>query len=642
MNDFIFEMPLFFSIFIGLCIITYQFGNRFLQLFNFKKSNSYFDVFFKSIIGYLIIIFLYPVIKSKGLSIHILLIIPFIFLAFILKKEQQTHFNSENTKIYIPYFIVPIILIFFFQTLYFYNPFTGISYSLDMDNFYYANVGSFMQQIDKENRFLDWINDDLAKPEIYHYADTWLVALFAEFNLPSTKAITLVVNSFFYFEVYLGTLAILETITKVNFYKSIFAISIFFISCFFIDYTNFTFFGYGCVSLVYPKLAQITVFFLLSINFLVKKQFNLLVFSLLSFSIIYMALMPPIMIGLFLFITYLWVSKKNDFKSSIILGILLLIFSISFIVIFKTIFSQIDSRYDIVKEEKLSLISILISKIKDIAYTILFNYKDFLVQITPYIILAIWTYISNKNIQQTLTNISLFIISFLVGGMIIFGLRYNYLDSIQFYQNLAYPLTGILGFYLISQILFDETKYKPIGFIFVFFILSVCFYSSSIYINKMHQFNMVYNISRDEKYVQEIMKLTATEKLPRFAIAKGKADYKTIYDKCIGNYLNPFIGNKFNTYMPVSITVFDIPLSEKVEYAEMEQSWIDNSAFNLYIQKHKSEKDTINLEIQFMKDNGIQFIEMGKHYVIPTQIKNIIDTIILNPRNGVRFAKIKK
>jgi hypothetical protein len=225
--------------------------------------------------------------------------------------------------------------------------------------------------------------------------------------------------------------------------------------------------------------------------------------------------------------------------------------------------------------------------------------------------------------------------------MVVFGLRYNFLDSVQFYQNLAYPLTSIIGFYLISIILFDQTKYRLPGLIFMSFILSINFYSSYKYLMKMHQFNMVYNITKDEKYAKNVMKLVSSEKNPRFAIAKGKDDYKTIYDKGIGIYLNPFIGNKINTYMPASITIFDIPLSEKIEYADMEKTWIDNSALNLFAQRHKEIKDTIDLQIHFLKENEIQFIEMAKHYEIPIKIKNIIDTIVINPRNGVRFAKIK-
>lgn len=641
MNNFFLEIPLYLWLFIGFYIITYQIGNQFLQVLGSKKKNNYFNLFFKSIIGFLIILFIYPLIKTKGLTVHSLLIIPFGYLIFILKNENKIKKNEEEKNIFLPYFLIPILLIFFFQTLYFYNPFTGIAYSLDVDNFYYANVGSFIQQIGKENRFLDWTSSEIAKPEIYHYADTWLVALFAEFNLPATKVITLVVNSFFYLEVYLGALAILEIFTEVNFFKSIYALLIFFISCIFINYNNFTFFGYGCVSLVYPKLAQITTFLILSYCFIINKQYELLVFSLLSFCIIYMALMPPTMIGLFLFIISLFVCKKINLKKALEFGTVLFIFSILFFILFKTVFSQIDSRFDLNGNEKMSLINTLISKFKDIVYTTIFNLKDFIIQILPYLILIIWTFLTNYKIRDTLTNLCFLSISLLVGGIIVFGLRYNFLDAIQFYQNLAYPITGILGFYLISQILFTQTNNKLIGFIIVFLLIFVNIYSSSIYINKMHQFNMVYNITRDKKYVQEVMKLVATEKKPRFAIAKGKDDYKTIYDKGIGIYLNPFIGNKINTYMPASITVFDIPLSEKVEYAEMEKIWITNSALNLYAQKHKLEKDTINLQIQFLKDNKIQFLEMAKNYKIPSAINEIIDTLVINPRNGVRFAKIK-
>ena len=67
-----------------------------------------------------------------------------------------------------------------------------------------------------------------------------------------------------------------------------------------------------------------------------------------------------------------------------------------------------------------------------------------------------------------------------------------------------------------------------------------------------------------------------------------------------------------------------------------------NSALNFYIQKHKQEKDTTKLQIQFLKANKIQFLEMAKNYKIPSEINEIIDTMVINERNGVKFAKIKK
>ena len=73
----------------------------------------------------------------------------------------------------------------------------------------------------------------------------------------------------------------------------------------------------------------------------------------------------------------------------------------------------------------------------------------------------------------------------------------------------------------------------------------------------------------------------------------------------------------------------------------MEKTWKENSALNLFAQKHKEIKDTLDLQIHFLKENKIQFIEMAKHYEIPSEIKKIIDTMVINPRNGVRFAKIK-
>ena len=632
----------YFPLLLLMIVSTYLLGHVFLTTINKRKLPSYFSFFFKSIIGYLIIIFLYSLIKSKGITIHGLLTIPFILLIITFKKDKYFQVKSTGNKFSVFYFAIPIALIFFFQTLYFYNPFTGISYSLDTDNFYYANIGSFIQQIGIENRFLDWINGDSAKPEIYHYADTWLVAIFAEFGLPSAKTITLVVNAFFYFQLYLGALSILEIKTEINFFKSIFALSIFFISCFFINYEDFTFFGYGCVTLVYPKLALITVYLLLSFYFVVQKQYYLLLFSLLSISVIYVALMPPILIGFTLFIITMWLFKKVNSNTSLIFGLILFVFSISFIIYFKTIFSQIDPRLVLEEKEKLSVIAVVISKIKDIVYTFLFNYFYFLKQIIPYLLLTGFIYIANAKSRQTTLTLSLFYIFLLLGGMVVFGLRYNYLDSIQFYQNLAYPLTGILGFYYLCEILFTEIKYKTISRAFVLILLVFNLYSSFQYLKKMHEFNMVYNISKDKKYVNEVMHLVSTEKNPRFAVAKGKADYKTIYDKAYTNTLNPFIGNKINTYMPTSITVFDIPLSEKVEYAEMEKTWIDNSALNFYIQKHKQEKDTTKLQIQFLKANKIQFLEMAKNYKIPSEINEIIDTMVINERNGVKFAKIKK
>ena len=145
--------------------------------------------------------------------------------------------------------------------------------------------------------------------------------------------------------------------------------------------------------------------------------------------------MPPILIGFTLFIITMWLFKKVNSNTSLIFGLILFVFSISFIVYFKTIFSQIDPRLVLEEKEKLSVIVVVISKIKDIVYTFLFNYFYFLKQIFPYLLLTGFICIANAKSRQTTLTLSLFYIFLLLGGMVVFGLRYNYLDSTPLSPN---------------------------------------------------------------------------------------------------------------------------------------------------------------------------------------------------------------
>ncbi len=101
MSDLYLEFLMFLLVFIGFYLITYLIGGRFLSILNFKNNNCYFDIFFNSTIGYLLILFLYSILKTKGQSIHILLIIPLMFLTQIPKQEKEFQNCLPKNKIVI-------------------------------------------------------------------------------------------------------------------------------------------------------------------------------------------------------------------------------------------------------------------------------------------------------------------------------------------------------------------------------------------------------------------------------------------------------------------------------------------------------------------------------------------------------------
>ena len=105
----------YFPLLLLMIVSTYLLGHVFLTTINKRKLPSYFSFFFKSIIGYLIIIFLYSLIKSKGITIHGLLTIPFILLIITFKKDKYFQVKSTGNKFSVFYFAIPIALIFFFS-----------------------------------------------------------------------------------------------------------------------------------------------------------------------------------------------------------------------------------------------------------------------------------------------------------------------------------------------------------------------------------------------------------------------------------------------------------------------------------------------------------------------------------------------
>jgi hypothetical protein len=119
MSGLYLEFSMFLLVFFGFYLITYIIGFRFLSILNYKNNNCYFDIFLNSTIGYLIILFLYSILKTKGQSIHILLIIPLIFLTQIPKQEKEFQNYLPKSKIVFWYFFYPNFANFLFSNFIF-------------------------------------------------------------------------------------------------------------------------------------------------------------------------------------------------------------------------------------------------------------------------------------------------------------------------------------------------------------------------------------------------------------------------------------------------------------------------------------------------------------------------------------------
>lgn len=478
------------SITLFLCFIL---GTFVMSLFKNEIENKFFRIFLSNTIGLTIIIFVYSILKTRGLTAQILLT-PLIAMVLYRYRSnfQSLKLNDFIHKVYeFKYTLLFFTICYFYQTLYFFDFYHFEIKTLFGDNYTYGSISNSIYHFSTEN--LNYAMNHYFKEYRqgiipYHYSELYLTSFCKELVDKSSVNIYFLTTIPILISIFLtGIYSLLNNLLINKFLKIGIAFILLFTTCLFDPFLNpinsLKYVSESTIMGIFsPKLGILFVFILLS--FMLYKTNKYLSFLiLLSLPIFSISFLPGVYGGFMLFFTIKFL--KNRFKLSK-KEWLFMLFVISYLILTLLFFSFFKPSYFLTEKLKLSILNrfpkelfepniqnnlkVIISNffiysipsICSYAYGVLSHLMMGLVFFLPLLFLNIKSLVSNRSIFYL-------IIAIICGALVTVLLTDGMLDNYQFYSNILILLSIYIIFLFTQTTVALNIKSK------IFLVLVVCF-----------------------------------------------------------------------------------------------------------------------------------------------------------------------
>lgn len=614
------------------------FVSKFIKI-SLKQKESQF--FLNILIGLITIICIYAIIKTFFLTILLWVIVLFLILYFYRNKQKKTFLKENNQQIiFISFFVLLFIFsVSFYLTYYFTN---GYVFG---DNLFYANVSQNLIDTGIETNNLDWTVKEKT-PLPYHYFESWFIAFFTEiFKLNTIAVYGLIYVPFFISLIYIGAFSIIKSIFKD---QKITIINLIFLSFLFLfiqipsnpfsestPFLNFFLIGniiyhikYAIVYLIFQLV------FLLVLN---KKYFIVLIFMLMLVPL-YSTIAPAILSGLLFVLIYLFISKKISLK----------LFFINFSLIFFTTFyytlfyyfQKPESSSNIFDYSKLTESYVKIGKISVVLLLIILIFFGILYYIykNNYFNIKKNNWINFLKTNQLVIGFLVFIFGSFLAVFLVFPiLNAVSHDAFQLLSNFLTPIYSLV-FFIVFLILFKHKTQKIITFFTVIFLVYFIIIS-----NKNQPFSVNYiNLPKEEKNIDleyyNFIKNSINEK-SRFAYFRNYNDKNVMFCKPFLFLPDSRIAHFTNHYVPISLSVYDLPKGKDIRYVNPE-------AFSFYnfVENQKKNNTFVNLKkstLEYIKKHKIRHIIIENGAKISFNINDISKKSYKNKYNNNIYYQLK-
>ena len=455
-------------------------GKLIVNCFNNRTSN--YNLFHFLLVGLTSIVLIYSIVKSKLISIHIILI-PLIILYLILNKIKfRFHWTRINWKSEIIPFIFLISVIYFIQFNIYYDIFSNEYKRIFLDNYTYSSIVSNLNSFGIENSDYSLsYNIPVFRHQVmpYRYSDLWIASFVSYlFEISAISSFILISSTFILTLVVYLIYSQLFKINRKVLQSSITAFILSFSSILFISYLNpveelkylseTSFMG-----VFKQKTALSTLFFLLGLfhfnNF--RKAF----FCFIVIPILYVSYLPSIWGGLFLYILLMIIyklKKREKIKEEMIF-ISILIFTLVCYFIFYNLFGEIFTQSYTSKLSDIPIFRRLPKEIKNLNN--LNSIKSFLGSYIRIYIPSVFNYLYGM-LKNIITGMIFFI------PFILF-----YLKKISLHKKKSFFLFLIMFNGLIFLIIRDQTLDNEQFFTNTLVILSIFF--SFLYVQHENDFS---------------------------------------------------------------------------------------------------------------------------------------------------------
>ena len=336
---------------IGLisCSIIYVIGKSILSFYE-VKAGFFFRLFLTSLIGIITIVLIFSIIWSHGRTINIFLI-PFVLFfmyryRYEVKRQRIILKDSIHEILWIFGFF---ILLFLYQSIFFFNFHTNTILYLFRDDYLHALFSDSIKLWGSENYLTDllYFNPELRNQLVpYHYPELWLNSFISKlFHNSTFNSYYLITNSILFSTFLMGICSLFK---KTNTFLivlfsviSLFITNVYSTQLPYLDIHSFPWDG-TIMGLYSQKLAFISLFTLLSIVLFNKKKKSEGIIILLTIPLFSVTFMPGILAGIGLFTLLEIIESRSNIKRNQLYSILLiLIFFISYF----TFYHIYESRY---------------------------------------------------------------------------------------------------------------------------------------------------------------------------------------------------------------------------------------------------------------------------------------------------------
>jgi hypothetical protein len=618
-----------------------------------QTSNFFFGkLFFILLLSSLLFTTLFAIWKTEGKTILSLGLLLFFLLHKHLHFSIRQNYTTYKLKILLSciFLIVCIIpnaltICSFEQKFIYYIP--------TQDLVGYSNYVKMLLETGQENYngfSANYFDNYFHGVSPYHFYEFWLAAFICQLTgFQALIAYWIVVYPFFYFLTFCGFMAVIETYhlrttNKQLCFDALFSFLLLFVGAIYfplyalIPYLDSIFYLHNNTILTYGLIEP---FLLASFILYRQKKYYLAWFFLLLLPIFSITTW----VGVFALLLFLCITKPEQGKiikkliySFILLTILIILFYYFFGTQNKATFSWQEllpifawqtmdwrSFYSFLGKTFLLVFGLYLSKTV-VAYF-------------PFVSLCL-LYLKKNRISQKINFRYLLGLSSLIfvpiSAMFLLFLHH---DSSQVFRNFLFPLCNIaIAICLIqhSKQLFARQNYLFISCL----ILLVYQIGFSIYFRiSQIQERQIYSL----EYLQKIETIAKTELSGKFgAFIYGKSFYtddlfsKVVRHQLPAGYLAviPFF------HSIVNIEIFSIPMSKNPNYTIFENRFRQNSEFFQFVKRQKHAKTFQNItqsQIDFIVQNQIGFLIIGKNITLPKNYLPLIKKEIIDQQSGEKF-----
>ncbi|OQA00167.1 MAG: hypothetical protein BWY70_00778 [Bacteroidetes bacterium ADurb.Bin408] len=656
------------SVFLSAGFITYR-----LLPVRKDPSGNYTVLFYSMLLGLILCVTVFSLIRTAGHSVNILFLITAVLLLY--RYYSKKDFETEGLLKYLwlflkknfPLLIISTLIFFSYEAVWFLKSGTFHFVIPFVDYVDMYNISQVITQTGQENnKYLlsNYYYEAFHGISPYHYFELWLNGFFSTvLPVPGIATLMLFVYPLFYVTSYFGLLAIWEHYGKVTCFKAALSFVILFTGGMYFEFYNryelLKWYGglVGNIAHVWGKKSAVLYpFVIASFLFFIKGKNVPATFLLLCTSIVTIGVMPGISGGIFLFLLLNKWHKTYTREDIKFLYLLFFIFFIAFVGIyvlwgnknaeslgFGQIISDFFSAFDT-------------SLLKTLFFRMFFSELRLLIIFSPYLLFIVIVLFKRSNITyekiKVFRNILiLLLLIFAIGSITGTIASINLFSGGQFFTYLI-PLLIIYIMLVFTAWQSNITLSKNSRIVYINVLIFLFFVGCAIY-------NITNNIRLQGHYKEQSLNLYSETYLkdittylnshelnPLGVCFMGNEDIKNYPLNAYGLTGLTFSGmsikltNQFNAVSNLSI--FDLDIDTNTSF---NKSLFKSFEFYNFIKQQKATNSYISTDqskSDFINEHSIDYALVYRDGLLPEALKERVATSYFDSISGQSFIVFNK